>query len=303
MSEHTSIQWTHHTFNPWWGCAPVSAGCRYCYAMSKAAKYSPDTQWTRDGLRRHFPDKHWQEPLVWDRRAAKAGERRRVFCGSMCDWAEDRKELAPERDRLLALIHNTPHLDWLLLTKRAERLPALARRLPPGVWLGVTVEDQAAAEQRIPYLLQCPAAVRFVSVEPLLAPVSLRACGAPGHAVFADYLSGCDSRIGEDAGTLDWVICGGETGPRARPMPEIWAQHLLSQCLDAKVPFFFKQWGDNQPEKRTGRELCGQLWEQFPTPAAATVAKFQTVEPEQLELGFDLAKPGADRSVTQGHWQ
>lgn len=143
MGENSKIEWTHHTFNTWWGCVKVSPACDNCYAESLSKRFGD--HWGPKAEYRTFSDKHWNEPLRWNRAAEKAGERHRVFCASMADVFDNR---APEgaRERLWALIRQTPHLDWLLLTKRPQNI---AEMLPedwgdgyPNVWLGVTVENQ-----------------------------------------------------------------------------------------------------------------------------------------------------------------
>ncbi len=186
MSENSGIQWTTHTFNPWWGCTRVSPGCVHCYAETLATRFG--VGWGPSGERRLFGDKHWNEPKKWDKKAAAAGERHRVFCASMADVFEDRPELAAERARLFRLIRETPHLDWLLLTKRPELAVCLwsrahvessteeplGRLWAPNVWLGTTAEDQQRADERIPFLLGTGAEVKFVSYEPALGPVDFR---------------------------------------------------------------------------------------------------------------------------------
>src|SRR5258707_547906 len=124
MSQQSAIEWTDHTYNPWWGCTKISAGCDHCYADTLSTRYGHDV-WGPDAPRRFFGDKHWAEPIKWDRDAAAAGVRRRVFCGSMCDWAEGRHDQAEARTRLFALIEATPNLDWQLLTKRPGAIPHL----------------------------------------------------------------------------------------------------------------------------------------------------------------------------------
>jgi protein gp37 len=181
----------------------------------------------------------------------------------MADVFEDRSDLVRERARLFELMDRTPYLDWLLLTKRPENIARLAGQLygssgfydfagsMPNVWLGVTVEDQEQANKRIPLLAEISATVRFLSCEPLLGPVDL----AYAAFMFADSL-------GSLAG-IDWVICGGESGPRCRPMQPVWALWMRDQCVAAGVPFFFKQWG-GRLAKRNGRELDGQTWDGLP---------------------------------------
>jgi protein gp37 len=233
MGSESKIEWTHHTFNPWWGCVRVSPGCERCYAES-FAKRTGNKVWGVQSPRRFFGDKYWAEPLKWDRGAAVAGARHRVFCASMADVFEDREDLTPHRDRLWELIRATPNLDWLLLTKRPENFARLGK---PDVmarcWVGVTAEDQERADERIPPLISCPAAVRFVSYEPALGLVDLR------YAAF----NGADSL--QSIAGIDWVIVGGESGPGARPFDIGWARSVVQQCREAGVACFVKQLGGN----------------------------------------------------------
>lgn len=268
MSQHTWISWADHTFNPWWGCAKVSAGCAHCYAETLANRFYPGL-WGTDAPRRPAEEQYWREPLAWNRKARRDGVRRRVFCASMGDVFEDRPDLRRPRAKLWTLIRRTPHLDWLLLTKRPENLTAL---LPEGwgegwenVWLGVTAENQQTAEERIPILLETPARVRFASCEPLLGPVDLtwlRLSGLtfrsperpwePWLLIPGDRLDALRGEIvsprttccvADDLPVLDWVIVGGESGGQAWPMHPDWARGLRDQCRKADTPFFFKQWG------------------------------------------------------------
>jgi protein gp37 len=162
--------------------------------------------------------------------AGKAGERHRVFCASMADVFDNRAP-AGARERLWELIRQTPHLDWLLLTKRpqniAKMLPADWGKGYPNIWLGVTVENQTEADRRIPILRRIPGAVRFLSCEPLLEEVRL-----------TEFVDG-----GIEMPGIHRIICGGESGPGARPMHPDWARHLRDDCLVAGVAFHFKQWG------------------------------------------------------------
>ena len=264
MAKNSKIEWTDHTFNPWWGCEKVSPGCAHCYADTFAKRVghggSKPKLWGPDSERRMFGDKHWAEPLAWNRAAAEAGTRARVFCASMADVFEDRPELRAPRARLFELIRQTPHLDWLLLTKRPENADHLwteahakatspfyddAPVWRPNVWLGTTVEDQQRANERIPHLLRVPAAVRFLSCEPLLGSVALDPTWLPAHTeplIFSKRVA--REREGWVGNGLGWVIAGGESGPGARPMHPDWARSLRDQCSAARVPFLFKQWGE-----------------------------------------------------------
>ena len=233
MGKETEIAWTDHTFNPCWGCQRVSPGCERCYAET-FAKRTGHNVWGPSAEYRRFGDKHWNEPLKWNRDAGSEGVRRRVFCASMAD-VFDLRGPVEDRARLWKLIIETPHLDWLLLTKRPQNIAELApapwvtKGFPPNVWLGTTVEDQKRAEERIPVLLDIPAAVRFLSCEPLLGPINVGSYLGNGGDVWPSH--------------LDWVICGGESGPGARPFALEWAERLLNQCAAAGVPFFMKQLG------------------------------------------------------------
>lgn len=277
MAKNSQIEWTHHTFNPWWGCAKVSPACENCYAEQWAKRVGQQL-WGKAAPRRLFGEAHWKEPLAWNESARVARQRQRVFCASMADVFEERAELDEQRLRLWRLIRATPHLDWLLLTKRPENIGRMApwdeTPWPRNVWLGTTVETQQHAEKRLPHLLKHTAAVRFLSCEPLLGGIDL---------------SKWFQRDGLHP--IDWVIAGGESGPGARPMHPDWAKNLLNQCRDAKVAFHFKQWGHwvpaeiaeqtakvtvinlpkekpvemvRLPKKEAGRILDGRTWDGFP---------------------------------------
>lgn len=259
MGENTKIEWAHHTFNPWRGCTKVSAGCDHCYADT-GSKRNPAVLgvWGKHGTRVVASAAMWKLPYKWNAAAEQAGERHRVFCASLADIFEGNETLPDghysaireARERLGMRILDTPSLDWLLLTKRPQNVMHLAEQiwpmwdrnrdsLPPNVWIGTSVEDQKTADERIPHLLQIPAKVRFLSIEPLLGPVALPECThdekcritAEGHS--ERPLCG-----------IDWVIVGGESGGKARPMHPDWVRSIRDQCQAAGVPFFFKQWGN-----------------------------------------------------------
>lgn len=259
MAEGSKIEWTDHTFNPWWGCTKVSAGCKNCYAETLATRYQKDC-WGPKGPRRMMSESYWQQPVKWNKQAGERFERigdsmfaaramveeqarrPRVFCASMADVFEGATTMPAEswldvekaRARLFMLIGATPNLDWLLLTKRPENVkryvpPHWDNGFPDNVWVGTSVEDQEQAEERIPHLAQIPAKVRFLSCEPLLGHVSIGYAGLNA----AEYGS---------VWWPDWVIVGGESGPGKRPFDPEWGRRILADCKAAGVPFFGKQW-------------------------------------------------------------
>lgn len=242
MGQDSKIEWTHHTFNPWWGCVRVSKGCKYCYADTWARRVGLDL-WGPKADRRFFSDAHWKEPFKWNREAELEKQRRRVFCASMADVFENRRDLDPWRERLWPIIEATPMLDWLLLTKRPENIASLAPwkgDWPQNVWLGTTTENQHWADKRLDILMQHRAAVRFASCEPLLGSLDL-------SRWLVNPFIGRKERRG-----LNWVIAGGESGAKARPMVPLWAQQIRDDCKAASVPFHFKQWGHWVPEEIAG---------------------------------------------------
>jgi protein gp37 len=238
MAEMTKISWADATFNPWIGCQKVSRGCVHCYAEELMDKRYGRVQWGPTGTRVRTAASNWRQPLRWNRQAFAAGERKRVFCSSLADVFEDRPELDTWRRDLAQLITATPHLDWLLLTKRPENAKQMIYEMwfpdaawPKNYWLGTSVEDRKSGLPRIDVLRGVPAPLRFLSVEPLV----------------------------EDIGPIDlsgigWVIVGGESGAAASPMHPAWARSVRDQCIAAGVPFLFKQWGQWSP--------IDQPWEQ-----------------------------------------
>lgn len=261
MAENSKIEWTHHTFNPWIGCQKVGPGCDHCYAEAMMDTRLGRVEWGPHAARSRTSPSYWRKPLAWNAAAKAAGQRHRVFCASLADVFDNHASILPEwRDDLWSLISATPHLDWMMLTKRPGNI---ANMLPvpfdfekqyPNVWLGCTVVNQAEADRDIPKLLAVPAAVRFLSMEPLLGPVDLtahlwgRAEPCPGCPRDADCDCGALPRhmLGEEP-DIALVIVGGESGPGARPMHPDLARSLRDQCVAAGVPFFFKQWGEWMP--------------------------------------------------------
>lgn len=255
----TKIEWAHHTFNPWVGCTKVSPACDHCYAEAWA-KRSGSVQW--GGERRRTSDANWRLPLKWNRQAEREGRRYRVFCASLADVFDNQVPIEWLRD-LCDLIELTPNLTWLLLTKRIgnvfERLiQARSHDFIAGqrnVWLGATICNQDEADRDIPKLLATPARVKFLSVEPMLGRIYIEDIPDPAGGVCLKPLAGLRwvgdgqgrSEVRALGGRIDWVICGGESGPGARPMHPDWARSLRDQCASASVPFLFKQWGEWLP--------------------------------------------------------
>lgn len=227
MGQNSSISWTDHTFSPWWGCEKVSPACAHCYAETWAKRWGHSV-WGNRSPRRFFGDRHWREPKRWNRQAIKDGVRRRVFCSSMADVFEDRPDLDEPRARLMDLITETSWLDWLLLTKRPENMIRMLGREPWmfNVWAGTTAENDEWWRRRVPHLLQVPVRIKFVSVEPMLGPIT-------------ESLTG-----------IDWILVGGESGPGARRMDPQWAGDLLRRCRDSEVYYHFKQKGEALARER-----------------------------------------------------
>jgi protein gp37 len=238
----SSIEWTEHTWNPVTGCTKLSPGCTHCYAETMARRlHAMGAAGYENGFELTLHPDRLQQPK--QRRSPTT-----YFVNSMSDLFH---EAVPDRfiEQVLAVCAETPQHTYQVLTKRADRLPRFfrSRSCPANVWLGVSVEDKRYGVPRIAQLRRVSAAVRFLSVEPLL----------------------------EDLGPLDltgiqWVIAGGESGPKARPMAQAWAVRVRDQAAAQGVAFFFKQWGAWGPDgvrrdkKRNGRELDGRYWDEFP---------------------------------------
>jgi protein gp37 len=264
MGKDSKISWTTHTFNPWWGCVEVSPACDNCYAREVAARYSPGL-WGKNAPRKFFPDKHWNDPVRWNKAAKKAGERHRVFCASMADVCEDRDDLNPQRERLWKLIEATPDLDWMLLTKRPENyrkmLPAHwvigEKPARPNVWLGTTAENQRRADERIPHLVSVPAVVYWISAEPLLGPIDFSRHWSreveTGQLTSA-FVHG-----------IDWIIVGGESGNAPRRMDPQWARDIRRQCEENGAAYHFKQKGRVLSAEMGCKDREGKKLEEWPT--------------------------------------
>ena len=302
MGANSKIEWTHHTFNPWWGCVKVSPGCEHCYAET-FSKRTGHHIWgpAATTQRRLFGNKHWAEPLKWNREAEAAGERHRVFCASMADVFEDHPQLISERVRLWRLIEDTPHLDWLLLTKRPENttrmMPTYLHGYPRNIWLGTSVENQQQADKRIPELLKVPAAVRFLSCEPLLGLVDIS--GRSLDSVWINDIN--DPLINEECNLIDWVIVGGESGPKARPMHPNWARSLRDQCTAAGVAFHFKQWGEWLPFGMKQPTWDFEASEYFQNLENRHVTKFEFHDPSRRTM-YRVGKKAAGRLLDGREW-
>lgn len=317
MGKNTEISWTDHTFNGWWGCTEVSDACDFCYARELAKRFGYDVWGNKP---RHRTSKqNWNDPIRWNKEAALAGVVFTVFAFSMGDVFDNQ---VPEEWRadFWELVRKTPNLIWLILTKRPQNIKKM---LPPdwgagypNVRLGTTVEHQKAANTNIVHLLAVPAAGHFLSCEPMLGSIDLtrvsfeKGNGDERHKFNAltgkavmyaesincelEYLIELDTPI---MNRLSWVICGGESGNKARPMHPNWARGLRDQCAAAGVPFHFKQWGEWLPceavedtrrgnqekykffndldmtfyksgKKESGRKLDGRTWDATPKVAA-----------------------------------
>lgn len=252
--ENSNIAWTDNTFNPWMGCTKVSPGCLNCYAEFRMDTRWKKVKWGKGNPRKRTTAANWMQPLRWNEQAAEAGTRTLVFCASLADVFDNEVDGA-WRDDVFALINSTPHLDWQLLTKRPGEAVKYAANhpWPDNAWIGVSIEDQKRAA-RAQIITRIPAPVRFLSVEPLLGPVQLDLTG------------------------IDWVICGGESGHKCRPMEADWARSVRDQCRVAGVAFFFKQVGGRTPDAG-GHLLDGVVHHAFPVPV-----RRRRVVPDAVEL-------------------
>jgi protein gp37 len=268
VAQHSKIEWTDHTFNPWTGCTNVSPGCDHCYA-EVWSKRSGQVKWGNHPRKRTTAD-YWKAPPLWNERHLifhKAhGRRQRVFCASLADVFDN--QVPPQwRADLFALVRRCHHLDWLLLTKRPQNI---AKMLPSdwadgysNVWLGMTAEDQLRFDQRWLHLAAVPAVVRFVSYEPAIGSL----------------------RVHKGDVVPDWLIIGGESGHHARPMSERWVMTALNDCRRMGIAPFFKQWGNyannplvveagvsatdaavRDPHGKGGGMVRGAIVREFPTP-------------------------------------
>ena len=319
--ENTKIEWCDHTFNPWIGCTKVSTGCDNCHAETLNKRFGWCTSgdefeteiepiWNCPSAYRITGDGCWEKIRQLNRKAKKTNTRPKVFCASMSDWLD---ENAPLRAfiKLINIIKETQYLTWLLVTKRPgnwkkrmnDALDFMSVRIfdshytdffedwvsghePENVWMGTTIENYEMAEKRIPELLKIPAKKHFVSAEPLLSHIDLTEWMLSDKIAVNAVVPYSNPPKLTRLRKINWVICGGETGPNARPMNPNWVKALHAQCKKNEVPFFFKQWGEwhegigtgKYPErtlglgttvircgkKRAGRKLNGIEYNEFP---------------------------------------
>lgn len=244
MGEKTAIDWTDHTFNPWWGCTKIDPACENCYAERDSKRYGFHI-WGPNAGRRTFGDKHWKEPLKWNDAARAEGRPHRVFCASMADVFDvDGPET--ERKRLFITIAATPWLDWQLLTKRPDQMRNYLNALPDApwsnIWAVVSTGNQASLDKFAPFLRDTNAVVRGISWEPALGPLDLSAYP-----------------------WLNWVIGGDESGlgPKIRKTDEQWYRDVRDQCQQMGIAFFIKQFMRNGKKIHTP-ELDGRKWTEYP---------------------------------------
>ena len=238
MADGSAIEWTQATWNPVTGCSKVSPGCAHCYAESFAERWRgvPDHPYEQGFDLRLWPSR-LELPLRWKRP-------RLVFVNSMSDMFHEDVPLDFVKNVYDVMVRAPQHC-FQLLTKRHERLAELAPELPwpENLWIGVSIENRRFVK-RAEYLRQVPAAVRFISAEPLLGPLD-----------------------GLDLDGIDWLIAGGESGPKHRRIAPEWVRELRDRCSAEDVPFFFKQWG-GRTSKAGGRLLDGRTWDEMPTARA-----------------------------------
>lgn len=281
----TTIEWCDYTMNPWIGCSKVSAGCASCYAETLMDKRWKKVSWGKGKPRKFASPGYWWQPIKWDKEAGAAGIRRRVFCASLADVFDE--EVSDDwRRKLFMTIAQTPNLDWLLLTKRSKKMRDFMQldrdlhHLLRNVWLGVSVEDQKTADERIPDLLASAAAVRFVSYEPALGPVDFTRISleSVGKAPFEinPLTTQDDEHFHNDHAKLDWVIIGGESGPRAREFQIEWARNTVSALRSFDTPVFVKQLGANLTAAYYYPDLI-DWWEEtrdsWPDPIGWSIAR------------------------------
>lgn len=297
MAENSKIEWTDHTVNFWWGCLKVSPGCAHCYAERDSNRYGRNVFGPAATTERWRTKGPWTDILKWDKKAKAEGVRRRVFAQSMSDFFEEHPQLVPWRAEAVSILESLEWLDVQLLTKRPENIsrmvPGWMERWPQHVWIGTSVENQAMADKRIPELLKVPAAVRFLSCEPLLGTIDL------GRAIGCGYY--CDEVVGHVdhpfwtrgiASPIHWIIVGGESGPNARPMHPQWARSLRDQCREAGVAFFFKQHGEYIARSQMTPEQLSDM-------PNTTYVNAKPIEGDQI---YRVGKKAAGRLLDWREW-
>lgn len=259
MAKETGISWTDSTANFWWGCFKVSPGCQHCYADTLAKRYGKSIWGPVKTTDRELKKGIWKELPKWNEAAKKSGQRKRVFVMSMGDFFEDHPQVTEWRDRALALIQECKSLDFQVLTKRPENVNRMIENSSshsfsdaemwfyanPHVWIGTSIENQEQANIRINELIKIPAAVRFLSMEPLLGLVDFSKIGIVVQ--YKGVNGQFDYRRPGKKSHIDWVIVGGESGHGKRPFNADWARLIRDQCQAASVPFFMKQVDKVQP--------------------------------------------------------
>ena len=316
MGEHSTIEWTDHTWSPWIGCTKVSPACDGCYAEHLMDTRMGRVEWGPHGERSRTSASYWRKPLAWDREAKAAGKPLSVF-PSLCDPFDNRTDPAVRR-AWFDLMRATPNLLWLLLTKRpqnAVEMSEAAGGLPGNAALGATCEDQKRTNTNVPALLVAKqtlgAKIAFLSCEPLLGPIELTSISTMWFRG-AEVLNGLTGELagmfGDPCGTrlpgLDWIITGGETDQgqhRARPTNPQWFRDIRDQCAAAGVPYLHKQNGEwvsvsevegpgeihtfpdgrnvrRIGKRKAGRTIDGETHDGFPTPSVS-------LHPGDLGLG------------------
>lgn len=265
MGEVTGIEWCDHTMNFWIGCQEVSPACDHCYARVQNERRKWVDGWGPHGERRRTAPSTWHQLRRWNKAAEAAGVRARVFPNSLSDFFDNATHvsqwrLSQWRREAWHYIEQCPSLDFLILTKRPQNIRSM---LPdpetgvrpwgdgwPNVWLGTTAENQNQLAVNAWALSHIPAKIRFLSCEPLLQYLNTRRVVNRWGTEW-DLLTGrilhAEGASPASTGAIQWVIAGGESGPKARPMNPTWARGLRDQCAAAGVPFFFKQWGEWAP--------------------------------------------------------
>lgn len=265
MADKSAIEWTEATWNPVTGCDEVSPGCAHCYAKTFAERWRgvPGHPYEH-GFDLQFWPHRLDQPLKWSRP-------RMIFVNSMSDLFHDGIPLS-YIEQVFHVMGRAEHHTFQILTKRHERLAELAPVLTwhPNIWMGVSIENRRFVK-RADYLRTANAAVRFISAEPMLGPLD-----------------------GLDLTDIDWLIAGGESGPRHRPVKVEWLRDLRDRCTNEGVAFFFKQWGGRTP-KTGGRELDGQTWDEMPESHLAAA-----IGPASKETPARTTRPSSTRPSANG---